>query len=154
MTKHAPRERIGLDLSRMARLWRARLDERLAPLGLTQAKWLILLHLSRSNGALPQRELVERIGVEGPSLVRVLDGLERLGLIERRDNPTDRRAKTVHLTAAVEPLIEDITRIAAELRQEILAGITDEDIAVCVRVFGDMARNLGTHIGGAEAYPL
>ncbi|PKU26577.1 transcriptional regulator SlyA [Telmatospirillum siberiense] len=152
MTKVAPRERIGFDLSRMARLWRARLDERLAPLGLTQAKWVILLHLSRSNGVLPQRELVDRVGVEGPSLVRVLDGLERLGMIQRRDSPSDRRAKTVHLMPAAEPALDTITRIAAELRHEVLLGIEDEELEVCLKVFSRMARNIGAHIG-TEAYP-
>lgn len=153
MVEAAPRERIGFDLSKMARLWRARLDERLAPLGLTQAKWVILLHLSRSDGVLPQRELVDRVGVEGPSLVRVLDGLERLKLIERRDSPTDRRAKNVHLTPAAEPVLGTIMRIAAELRQEILDGIEDQELDVCLKVFNHMARNLGAHIG-AEAFAL
>lgn len=153
MTLAAPRERIGFDLSRMARLWRSRLDERLAPLGLTQAKWVILLHLSQSDGVLPQRELVDRVGVEGPTLVRVLDGLERLNLIERHDSPTDRRAKTVHLTAAAQPILGTIMRIAAELRGEILDGIDDAELAVCLRVFSRMASNIGAHIA-AEAFPL
>jgi MarR family transcriptional regulator for hemolysin len=147
MGQSTPRDRIGFDLSRMARLWRSRLDERLAPLGLTQAKWVILLHLSQGDGCLPQRELVDRVGVEGPTLVRVLDGLERMGLIERRDCPTDRRAKTVHLTAAGQPMLGEITRIAADLRSEILAGIDDRALGVCLDVFRRMAGNLGTRIG-------
>jgi MarR family transcriptional regulator for hemolysin len=120
---------------------------------LTQAKWVILLHLSQSDGFLPQRELVDRVGVEGPTLVRVLDGLERLALIERRDSPTDRRAKTVHLTAAAQPVLGDIMRIAAELRGEILAGIEEAELAVCLSVFHRMARNVGANIG-TEAFAL
>lgn len=148
-----PRERIGFDLSKMARLWRSRLDERLAPLGLTQAKWVILLHLSQSGGTLPQRELVDRVGVEGPTLVRVLDGLERLSLIERRDSPTDRRAKTIHLTATAQSVLGDIMCIATDLRSEILDGIDDAELTVCLRVFSRMARNVGAHIG-MEPFPL
>jgi MarR family transcriptional regulator for hemolysin len=147
MEKALPAERIGFDLSKTARLWRSRLDERLAPLGLTQAKWVILLHLSKSDGTLPQRELVDRVGVEGPTLVRLLDGLERLGLIERHDCHADRRTKTVHLTAAAQPILGDIIRIAGDLRKEILDGISEEELLVCLRVFSRMARNVGAHIG-------
>ena len=136
------RERIGVDLARTARLWRTKLDERLAPLGLTQAKWVALLYLSRADGGLAQRDLVDQIGVEGPTLVRVLDGLERMGLIERRDNPNDRRAKTVHLTAAATPVLAEISRLAAAFREEILYGITEDELQVCQRVFERMALNI------------
>ena len=143
MTEAFLREGVGFDLSRMARLWRSRLDERLAPLGLTQAKWVILLHLSKSQNHLPQRELVNRVGVEGPTLVRVLDGLERMGLIERRDCAQDRRSKIVHLAPAAEPLVRDIGRIAASLREEVLAGIDDADLIVLHNVLNRMAHNVG-----------
>ncbi|EPY02460.1 transcriptional regulator SlyA [Magnetospirillum fulvum] len=137
------KEQFGFDLARLARLWRARLDERLAPLGLTQAKWTILLHLSKADGHLPQRELVERVGVEGPTLVRVLDGLERLGLLERRDCPTDRRSKIIHLTSAATPLIGEIATIAAILRAEALSEIDDAELELCQSLIARMTRNLG-----------
>ncbi|CCG42229.1 transcriptional regulator SlyA [Magnetospirillum molischianum] len=137
------KEQFGFDLARLARLWRARLDERLAPLGLTQAKWTILLHLSKADGHLPQRELVDRVGVEGPTLVRVLDGLERLGLLERRDCPTDRRSKIVHLTPAATPLIVEIAAIAAALRTEVMTGLDDADLDLCQRIIARMTSNLG-----------
>lgn len=137
------REQFGFDLARLARLWRARLDERLAPLGLTQAKWTILLHLSKAGGRLPQRELVERVGVEGPTLVRVLDGLERLGLLERQDSPTDRRSKIVQLTPAATPLIDEIAAIAARLRAEVMSGLDDAEVERCQALIVRMTRNMG-----------
>lgn len=138
-----PREVIGFEVALLGRLWRTRLDERLAPLGLTQAKWLILVHLSKARGALPQREISERIGVEGPTVVRVLDGLERLGLIERRPMEGDRRAKAVHLTDRAAPLLEDIIAIAAQVRAEVLQGLSDKEIATCEGVVSVMLGNLG-----------
>jgi len=137
------KEQFGFDLARLARLWRARLDERLAPLGLTQAKWTILLHLSKAEGHLPQRELVERVGVEGPTLVRVLDGLERLGLLERRDCPADRRSKIVHLTPAATPLIAEIAAIATTLRAEVLNNLDEAELELCQSMVARMIRNLG-----------
>lgn len=136
-------EMIGIKLGRASRLWRTKLDERLGPLGLTQAKWLILVHLSKAGGAMPQKDLVEGIGVEGPTMVRVLDGLERMGLIERCGQCADRRAKVVHLTGTVAQELDVIVPIAEGLRAEILAGITDADLAVFDRVISTMLRNMG-----------
>jgi MarR family transcriptional regulator for hemolysin len=138
-----PREKIGFELIRAARLWITKLDERFAPLGLTQARWSILLTLSKVGGVIPQKDLAEIIGVEGPTVVRVLDGMERLGLIERRGHDTDRRLKIVHLTPQAERLQEGILCIAAELLEDILSGISGEDIAVCERVISTMLSNMG-----------
>jgi MarR family transcriptional regulator for hemolysin len=142
MPSPLPSDRLGFDLSRLARRWRSRLDERLAPLGLTQAKWTILLHLSKAGGQLPQRDLADSVGVEGPTLVRVLDGLERLALIERREAAGDRRSKIVHLTGAATPLIEQIGEIAARLRDEVFAGFAPDELALCHRLLLRMAHNL------------
>jgi MarR family transcriptional regulator for hemolysin len=146
------RERVGVDLARTARLWRTKLDERLAPLGLTQARWITLLHLSKAASGIPQRALAEQIGVEGPTLVRVLDGLERMALIRRSDTPGDRRAKTVHLTPAAAPMLAEISRLATELREEILFGIDEDDLTVCQRVFEQISRNIAGRIG--HRHPL
>ncbi len=146
-------DRFGFDVARLARLWRARLDSRLAPLGLTQARWAVLLHLSRSGGRLPQRALVELVGVEGPTLVRLLDGLERAGLIERRDDRIDRRAKTVHLKAAAQPLVQQIAKIAAQVRLEVMDGIAEADLAACQRVFARIAENFDALLPSREMQP-
>ncbi len=138
-----PREQLGIVLARTARLMRTRLDERLSPLGLTQSKWLILLYLSRNGGRMPQKELAETIGVEGPTVVRVLDGLERLGLIERRDQPADRRTKDVLLTGQATGILGEITSITAAWREEVWAGVSDADLAAFARVLDTLLANLG-----------
>ena len=102
------KELVGTTISRTARTWRTKLDERLSPLGLTQARWLVLMHLSRVNGEAPQKELAFSVGVEGPTLVRVLDGLERMGLVQRLGVKGDRRARRVCLTSKADGVINDI----------------------------------------------
>ncbi|MHA1114517.1 MAG: transcriptional regulator SlyA [Alphaproteobacteria bacterium] len=131
----ALRETFALDLTRLARFWRARLDERLRPIGFTQAKWVTLFHLSQGGEGLQQKDIAVHIGVEGPTLVRLLDALEERHLIERRPDPGDRRANTVHLTDKARPLMADLRARATDLRNEFLAGVSDDDLRVCVRVF-------------------
>ena len=128
------REHVGITISRTARTWRTKLDERLSPLGLTQARWLVLMHLSRMGGESLQKELAFVVGVEGPTLVRVLDGLERIGLVQRLGVEGDKRARLIRLTPKADSVISDIMRIGIKLRGEALAGISDEDLGL-FRVF-------------------
>jgi len=124
---------FALELGRVSRRWRTRLDERLKHTGLNQARWIVLLQLSMF-GSTSQRELAERIGVEGPTLVRVLDRLEDQGLVARRACGDDRRVKHVHLTDAARPVLDEITRISTELRRELLADIPSGDLDMAWRV--------------------
>lgn len=125
----ADSETFGLLLGETARAWRNRLDQRLRPLGLSQAKWLVLLHLNLAKADLTQRELSARLGIEGPSLVRLLDRMEADGWVERRVSPTDRRAKTVHPTAKAAAAIREIKRIAAKLRGDLLRDLSSGELA-------------------------
>lgn len=128
------REQMGLTIGEVGRLWRSRLDERLRPLGLSQSRWLVLLHLSRRGDGVVQKVLAEWLGIEGPSLARLLDRMTVDGWIERREAPSDRRAKTVHLTAQAHGVIGEIRKVAAALRNELLAGIPAEDLETGFRV--------------------
>lgn len=130
----AKKETLGFLLSETARIWRTRLDQRLRPLGLSQAKWRVLVYLEMADSALTQKALSERLGVEGPTLVRLLDRMETDGWVERRPSPADRRAKTIHATPKAEDVIRDIERIAAGLRGELLAGIPARDLALVTEV--------------------
>ena len=92
---------------------------------------------------MPQKEIAECIGAEGPTVVRVLDGLERMGLIERRGEPADRRVKRVRLTDQASTVLAQITRITEGFRREMWGGVSDEDIAAHERVMATLLRNLG-----------
>lgn len=138
-----PEELFGFRLGQIARLWRAEIDRRLSPFGLTQARWLTLLHLARLTPPVTQRELAEVVSVQGPTLVRTLDWLEYEGLIERRPTPADRRAKTLHLTAKAAPILARIQEEVALLRAEILVGVDGDDLHTCLRVFDHIAAKLG-----------
>src|SRR5438034_49907 len=91
-------ETIGPLLHGTARAWRLKLDDRLKPMGLSQAKWRTLLHLSIASDALTQAEIAARLGVEEPSVVTLLHRLEREGWVTRQSSPRDRRCKIVHLS--------------------------------------------------------
>ncbi|MDE1169014.1 MAG: MarR family transcriptional regulator [Pseudomonas sp.] len=134
--------RFGMQLAHMSRGWRAELDRRLAGLGLSQARWLVLLHLARFEEAPTQRELAQSVGVEGPTLARLLDSLESQGLVARQAVLEDRRAKKILLCAPARPLIEQIEAIANQLRIELFVGIEEEDMRIAMRVHTQILANL------------
>ncbi|MFZ3283403.1 MarR family transcriptional regulator [Pseudomonas sp.] len=134
--------RFGMQLAQMSRGWRAELDRRLAGLGLSQARWLVLLHLARFEEAPTQRELAQSVGVEGPTLARLLDSLESQGLVQRQSVMEDRRAKKIVLCSPALPLIEQIETIATQLRHELFEGVDEADLKVCMRVHGHILGNL------------
>jgi MarR family transcriptional regulator for hemolysin len=140
--------RLGMSIAQIARRWRGRLDARIADFGLTEARWLALLTLSRYGDGLTQKDLANRLLIEGPTLVRTLDWLEGQGLVERRSSAQDRRAKTLHLTERAVPLIQRIEAAATLVRAEILAGIPEEDLAACVAVLERVAIGLATPPAG------
>src|SRR4030095_11945349 len=86
-------ETFGLLLHGTARAWRLKLDERLKPMGMSQAKWRTLLHLSIAPGTLTQTEIAERLGIEEPSLATLLHRLENEGWITRTNSSQGRRCK-------------------------------------------------------------
>ncbi|WP_417514455.1 MarR family transcriptional regulator [Minwuia sp.] len=129
------REDFTVALVQLARRWRWRLDRRLEVLDLTQARWAVLLQISRSGDAPSQRQLAEFIGIEGATLVHILNALAAQGLIERRADPNDRRAKTVHLTPRAHDLIAEIQVVAHQLRLELTEGLSDRQLTDCIHVF-------------------
>jgi MarR family transcriptional regulator for hemolysin len=103
---------------------------------------MVLLHLARFTEPPTQRELAQSVGVEGPTLARLLDSLEGQGLVERQAVVEDRRAKRIVLCDTAKPLIEQIETIATALRHELFVGVDEEDLRVCMRVHEHILGNL------------
>ena len=132
---------LGMTLSCLVRQWRAVNDERLKPLALTQSRWITLSHLKYEDGML-QHQLARLVGVESPSLVRTLDGLEQLGMVERRPCENDRRGKTVHLTHTGGELMAQMDKVLDDTRGQVLAGLTEQEVAEFTRLAEHINNNL------------
>lgn len=122
-------------LLRLARIYRREVNRALAAHGLSDAKALPVLHIARAGGGLRQGVLAEELGVEGPSLVRILDQLCQANLVERRDDPTDKRAKTLHLTAEGQALAVEVENAVQGVRRKVLAQVSDMNLSTTLRTF-------------------
>lgn len=125
---------LGTLIGETSRIWRTKLNQRLKPLGLSQSQWLVLFHLSKSEGDLVQKELAERIGIEAPTLVGILDRMNRDGWVERSPCEGDRRSKNVHLTEQAHSVLETINAEAVAMRRELLGEIPTAELEQCARV--------------------
>ncbi len=135
------REQFPFIVARLTRRWRKLLDERLKDLNVTQARWSTMLYLQRGGEGLTQRELASLMAIENPTLVRLLDSLEAQNLVERRPCERDRRARRLHLTPEGERFMSELNDRASLLRNELLNGVTDDEIATASRVIYRVLEN-------------
>jgi MarR family transcriptional regulator for hemolysin len=129
-------------LTFVARRWRNLMNEQLRAVGQSQARWGTLYWIAVFGDTVNQTELADRIGVEQPTLGRVLRDLEAEGLIERASGSADRRAKVIRLTAAAKPVMKQINRIQDAVRAQLLRGIDPKDLTVCMAVFAQILANM------------
>lgn len=119
----------------VSRLWRRQADEAVRSYGLTEATMLVLLQISRRGEGLRQNALAAHLGIEGPSLVPQIDVLEKAGLLERRVDLEDRRAKAIYLTPRGRRMVASIEPVVAEIRADLLADVSVEELETCFAVF-------------------
>jgi MarR family transcriptional regulator for hemolysin len=110
-------------------------------MGLTLARARLLMELAREDGLI-QSDLAGLLEIEQPTLVRLLDGLERNGMIERRAVAGDRRARHVFLTPMARAQAEDILAFLVGLRADILQGITPQELELALSVLRRTSRNI------------
>jgi MarR family transcriptional regulator for hemolysin len=140
---------LGSTLMRVARCWRREIDSTLQSHGLSQTMVMPLIVLNRAAGPVRQGLIADEIGVEGPSLVRVIDALERDGLISRVCDLSVRRAKMVALTAAGKDKAAEIEIILADIRNELTADIDPESLATTLDVMQQLLGKLAQRGGDA-----
>jgi MarR family transcriptional regulator, transcriptional regulator for hemolysin len=122
------RARFAPLVAHVAREWRRAVDGRLQVYGLTEATWLPLLRIARSEAPMRQNELAASLSLDGSSVVRLLDALENAGLIERCEDPADRRAKSLALTPQGRRTVDQVERVSQDIRDVVLGEVSDEEL--------------------------
>src|SRR3984885_9618070 len=128
------RARFAPLVAHVTREWRRAVDARLQAYGLTEATWLPLLRIARSESPMRQNELAASLSLDGSSVVRLLDALESSGLIERCEDQADRRAKSLMLTARGRRTVDQVERVSQDIRDLVLGEVSDEDLARSLRL--------------------
>ena len=142
---------FGFRVARIARRLRQAVDAELRVLGLTEATWRPLVYVRRLGDGVRQKELATALSIEGPSLVRLLDNLERRGLIERRADETDRRARGIHLTRTGRDLAKRAAKVGGEIQARLLANVPPAELLACQHVLASIERDLEERLENAAS---
>jgi MarR family transcriptional regulator for hemolysin len=140
---------LGRLVGEVSRAWRYEMNRALKPLGLNLSMRLVLLQLQRNPDGLMQADLARSLGIEGPTLVRLLDKLEQKGWIARIASAEDRRRKYTVLTPDAAAQVRIIEQLSDTLREKMMAGLSIEQLAQCAQAMTRMRNNLQAGRGGS-----
>ncbi|WP_188577483.1 MarR family winged helix-turn-helix transcriptional regulator [Azorhizobium oxalatiphilum] len=129
-----PRFHLTSNLLQTGRQWRRLAQQVLVEHDISEAPAAALLWVRRLGGGVRQVTLASYVGIEGTSVVRLLDQLSALGLLERRDDPEDRRANLIWLTRSGEQMADRIERSLTRLRNAVLQDVSEADVEAALRV--------------------
>jgi MarR family transcriptional regulator for hemolysin len=127
-------ERFSGALHNASRAWRQALDRRLKYLGVGQASWMTIAVAAKARAPLSQSELADQLGVEGATMVAMVDRLVKAGLAVREPSTTDRRVKRVALTPAGNLLYDKLRAEAAAFRKELLAKLDPKALLIATEL--------------------
>ncbi|MBS9720140.1 MarR family transcriptional regulator [Tianweitania sp. BSSL-BM11] len=128
---------LGVVTRKMRTLYDAQLKTQ--ELSLSRAR--LLFHLSAREGA-TQKELASLLAVEQPSMVTLIDAMEKSGFIRRVALSSDRRSKGIFMTDRAREATTRLMRLTEEFNEMVLAGIDDAELAVVQRVLQRMFDNI------------
>ena len=132
---------FGFLLKEVSRRYVLRFEQRAQQMSLTLPTCKVLAYLERHEG-ISQARLAELTSIEPMAMVRLLDRMQADGLVERRPDPVDRRARSLYLTAKSKPTLDEIWRLAALTRAEAFAGIGQSERDAFLDVLARLDRNL------------
>jgi DNA-binding MarR family transcriptional regulator len=132
---------LGFLLKDASRLLRRRFEREAQDLAMTSSQLQIVAQLSRNEG-IGQAALAALLDIEPMTLSRHVDRMEAAGLVERRQDPNDRRARQLFTTAKSRDLLAPMRAVAAEVYDQAQAGLSPDERAALVAALETVIRNL------------
>lgn len=153
MTDYDFQRSITFVLHETARLLAKRFDQRARALGLTRAQCQVLIYLVSHEG-INQSGLADLLEIEPISLARLVDRMEQAGWVERRPDPSDRRARLLYMTDKAKPVFNKMLAVGQETRAEALAGFSPGDRETLLNLLQQIRHNLSEKGAASERAAL
>lgn len=142
MDRHPLERALATRLNPTNRAWLRLADQVLASLGVSHSTGWCLIYLDRLGPDLSQAELARAIGITNASLVRTIDQLQGAALVTRSNDPADRRVNKLSLTEAGRVRAQEIEERLKEMRGQLLADVSDADLAATLRVLESLSDHI------------
>jgi len=136
-----PREPLGRHLVFTAKAVREEFEQTLTAAGGSLGTWIVLSAVSH-EGIVSQTMLASRMQVEGATITHHVDRLEKLGLVKREIDPTDRRVRKIELTPEGVRLHKTLLAAAKQFEEALLAGVSERQQADLSRTLDRIRANV------------
>ena len=120
--------RLTRGFTLVTRRWRKYLDEHLRRIGQSQARWEVLFAVAMTREGSALGAIARRVGVEGPTFVRMIAQFEREGLVKRLASSSDRRASIIRITPKGETALAEMRELTTRVRKEFLGELSVDDV--------------------------
>lgn len=137
-----PKHMLALKLNVVGRQMWMKFNQQVEQIGVTRAQWTLIAVVSYNPGA-TQREIADRLQVTEVTAGRLIDRLCEDGLLERRQDPEDRRCYRIYLLPPAKPLLRKIGQLGEAHTQEAFAGLSNTDIATLLSLLDVISNNIG-----------
>lgn len=134
---------VAFNIALTGRLWRTHFTDRMKALGQTDARWGTLYAIADAAKGVIQTDLAERLGIQGPTLVRIIDGLEQQGLVSRHRVSGDRRANNIVIESRGRDVLIVLDSFALKMRNEVFEGVSDMELEATLSVLRRVSDRLG-----------
>ena len=150
MQKYDFHNSIGFIVNKTAKAFVKALDSELREeVGVSVGQWKVMVMLVNQNG-LTQKEIAERLGLEGPTLIPIIDKMEKDNLVVRRVDSSDRRNNRIYRTEKANELWSEMVKCAVRVRQVSLKDISDANIEITRNVLENVYQNLRNQFDDVE----
>ena len=142
MTRYEFENSVGFIVNTTAKSFQRSFDLELRKnVGVTLSQWRVVSALVLQPG-LTQKEIADKMGIEGATLVPVIDKMEKEGLLKRKQDSTDRRANRIYLTSKADSLWVSMTDCALKIRKSSTKNISESDIQITLDTLRKISKNL------------
>lgn len=143
MIKYDFQNSIGFIINRMGKSLVYVIDQELRKkFGITFGQWKVLIILANSTAGLTQREIADKLALEGPTLIPIIDKLEKDEFVIRKIDPRDRRINRILLTEKAHGFLDDTIECVSQIKKICLDRISEADISTTKKTLEQMWLNL------------
>lgn len=143
MIKYDYQNSIGFIINRIGKSLINVIDQELRRrFSITFGQWKVLIIIANSEGGLTQKDIADKLALEGPTLIPILDKLEKDGFLVRKMDIKDRRINRIHLTQKADVFLNDTIECVAQIKKVCLNGLSESEITITKNTLEKMWHNL------------
>lgn len=143
MIKYDYQNSIGFIINRVGKSLIYVIDQELRKrFGITFGQWKVLIIITNSESGLTQKEIADKLVLEGPTLIPIIDKLEKEELVVRKNDAKDRRINRIFLTEKTHELLNDTIECVSQIKEICVADLTENEVLITKNTLEKMWRNL------------